>query len=1385
MRRQLNLKALLVVLLAILVLGTGLYFLHSYQVWHNAQSLLAQAAREQEAGHTDLSLRYLDTYLRFRPRDDGARERFADILSQSSQRLGDLDRVLYDLERLLRNNPDRHDLRRKAVEVAMRLGQPDEALRHLEQLKKQFPDDAEVLEQMGQVQEKKLRFADAAKSYAAAVRKAPRKVPVHVAWAYLLQTHLDDAGRADEVIKEMRKANPTSTAALVAWARYHMAFKGSREREEAYRQVVQQASRVQDPELLLLAADMEADHKQLSAARQHLQAGLKLAPSEYRYHQALARLELQAGNRPEAIRHLQEAMKNLPGDLTAVVSVADLALDAGATEEARRLRDAIERDERSAAILNYLDGRLHMAKQEHLQALEMFQRAAERLTMVADILKQAQLLAGECHRQLGNPDQQLASCRAAIQVDPTWLPAQLGLAASLQALGRTEEAARHYTTLADRSPTARLWGARLWLIVSGSSPKKSEGLAAAANLLEGAPAPLRSSAEFRCLQVQLLLTQGKVNQACREAQEATRALPRDVAVWLARAEAVASSHNPAEVTDILDAAEKAAGRRAAIRLARLQHLHRNGKQHEVEGLLSRSEQECKAWDAEERDTWLRGVAAFRIRCGDPEGAYRSLAQLASRRPGEVGVRTQLLELLLARPDTARLDALVGELKRLEGEEGTWWRLAEAAALVLPRGIVDRSRTERARALLAEVSRRRPGWAAPLVLGGMLDEQEGNTDAATAHYQQAIELGERRPDVVRRLVGLYFHHRRYAEARTLISRVQMGPRSSGLGRLAAEASLSAREDPRQTLELAHQAVPANSRNYEDHLWLGEILWNLDRPAEAQKELHRAVELGLHHPEPWVMLIQFLATHQRREEAHKLISEAAAKLPTESAPLALAACWEAVGERERAAEQYRNALAAHPDDPALEQAVSLFHLRSGEMEQACGHLRKVLEAPGANAALVGWARRTLALALGSSGNYERSTEALALLKEGAETSSQDRRARALILARRPGGRKEAIRNLEAAFLQVPPTDAERYLLGCLYAANQDWHRAREQFLQLLTSNTSPNPGHLATFVQLLMQQGELDDAAHWLEELEKQQPKELRTAALKARLLCCRKSSQQALGLLREAARKVESDPARQVALARVLEDLGFATEAEPFYRSYAQACAGQTPAAMIPLISYLGRRNRLDEALRLCEQLQGKMREETMVPVWVACLRSGTPRAEQCRVVDGWVDAALRRQPDQPLFALARANLRDMQGRPEEAERIYREVLRHDDRNVLALNNLAALLAFRDKPDREALSFIERAIGVSGPVPGLLDTRAIVYLSQGQWEQAARDLEDVVSLEAAPASYLRLARAYLMAGDRRQAQAALRKARQSGVRLDDLHPLERPVYGEVLHQLEGG
>ena len=104
-----------------------------------------------------------------------------------------------------------------------------------------------------------------------------------------------------------------------------------------------------------------------------------------------------------------------------------------------------------------------------------------------------------------------------------------------------------------------------------------------------------------------------------------------------------------------------------------------------------------------------------------------------------------------------------------------------------------------------------------------------------------------------------------------------------------------------------------------------------------------------------------------------------------------------------------------------------------------------------------------------------------------------------------------------------------------------------------------------------------------------------------------------------------------------------------------------------------------------------------------------------------------------------ADLNDLRGDYAKAEELYREILKDEPGNVVALNNLAWLLAQKTGEGAEALQCVEAAVNGIGRRADLLDTRGTVRLSLGQNAAALADFADAVSDTPTAARLFHLAR----------------------------------------------
>jgi len=217
--------------------------------------------------------------------------------------------------------------------------------------------------------------------------------------------------------------------------------------------------------------------------------------------------------------------------------------------------------------------------------------------------------------------------------------------------------------------------------------------------------------------------------------------------------------------------------------------------------------------------------------------------------------------------------------------------------------------------------------------------------------------------------------------------------------------------------------------------------------------------------------------------------------------------------------------------------------------------------------------------------------------------------------------------------------------------------------------------------------------------------------------------------------------------------------------------------------YLARQKRPAEALDICERAWENCRAGPVAAASVAIVRAGNLSEAQEGRVEGWLVAQQQKQPKAKVaLLLFLAEFKEIKWRHEEAIEIYRAILQQDENNVVALNNLAYLLALKRGENTEALKLVERAIALAGPAAEILGTRAIVYLKSNRPFQAIEDLERSIQQEPTPVRYLLLARAQQQAKNRLAAVNAWRKAIETGLDVAAIHPLERADYQRLKEEL---
>lgn len=1403
MNRQLNVKLLGFLVGAAALFALGIHLLHGFQERRNASSLLQQAERAEQDGKAEQAAQHLRTYLGFAPDDTDALTRYGLLLSRLASQPQARAQALEVLEQVLRRDPSRADVRRQLVDIAMhpQLARYADAREHLEiLLRAPAAADGALYPRLAQCCAAGGDFAQAARHYEQAIDRDPAAVECYVALADLLRRRLDNAARAAEVLDQMVAANPRSPTAYLARCRIRLEVGQS---EAAAADVAKARDLAPDhPEVLLMAGQLALGRSDPAEARRQFERGLQLQPQNAAFYLSLAELETRAQQPAEAVAVLRRGVTQLPEHTDLLWGLANLLIQQKQVPDAEMAR--LAQLHLPAAQRSFLQARILINQGQWLQAVRLLEPAQPTLRGWPDISKQADVLLGDCHGQLGNREEQYAAYRRAVQTDPLWEPACLGLAAVQASRGETDEALATYRRVLPRVPSVRIALARLLLARTRRLPAEQRRWEEIEKLLDEAAQVRPASADVAILRADILAERGQLGQAEEVLLGARDAYADRPEPWIALAGLALRQEKPADALTVLDAACARLGDRVELRLARAAYwVHQGGD--EGRAALARLVKNLDDFTPEQRKQLLRGLAACFVRVGDETHAQAAWTRLAAEAPGDLNTRLALFDLALRAGKGEAVERLLKEMQAIEGPDGVHARYGRACWLIRQARQGDPAGLGETRKWLAQLASARPTWARVAVAQGEVAELDGDAAAALKHYQHAFDLGDRQPASVRRLVELLYQQRRYVEADEVLQKLPQGDDlAPDLRRIAAAISLQ-RHDPDRALKLARQAVPAGSKDYRDYLWLGQFLSATADKDQAETMLCRAVELAESAPDAWVALVFHYVRSGKKDRAAAALAQASDKLGRDEAAVGLAACHEALGQPEEARWVYTAAVTARPDDVALRRSLVTFCLRFGPPAEAEKHLRAILQLKG-TAAETAWARRTLAVLLAAAGDLARWREALALVDLRADADPppttaanyEEQRARAVVLASQKGRRNRlrAVALLQDMRARQPLTAEDQYLLAQLHEALGDWTAARGEMLQLVTANGA-NARYVAHYAHTLLRRGDAAEAELWVRKLE-QLPEAQGSyvvVELNARLLAAQDRGPDVVAAVEKYLERDRipsgQQPGRFGLVAALLEELHqrhaeskhravYAATAERIYRRLTDLDRGR----VLDLVACLARQGRTGPALQLCEGAWEHCPPEAVGAACVAVLRGGQPSAAEQQQVEQWLTAALPKHPKAaPALHVCLADLRDFQGRYEEAEKLYRQAVAGDGRNVVALNNLAYLVALRGGPPAEALDLLNRAIALAGPTPELVDTRAVIFLKMGQPEQAIKELEEASADAALPALCYHLAQAQHLARNTTAARDSLRRAKGMGLRPDQVHALERATYQQLHAELD--
>ncbi|HEY3969093.1 MAG TPA: hypothetical protein VGM05_31375, partial [Planctomycetaceae bacterium] len=208
-----------------------------------------------------------------------------------------------------------------------------------------------------------------------------------------------------------------------------------------------------------------------------------------------------------------------------------------------------------------------------------------------------------------------------------------------------------------------------------------------------------------------------------------------------------------------------------------------------------------------------------------------------------------------------------------------------------------------------------------------------------------------------------------------------------------------------------------------------------------------------------------------------------------------------------------------------------------------------------------------------------------------------------------------------------------------------------------------------------------------------------------------------------------------------------------------------------------------ESLDILDKDGSDARPEQIAAVTTALIASATASPGDYARAERLLRAELDKRDRPVTLILALADLLNWTDQFANAEQLYREILKTQERHPAALNNLALMLALHGRGENGSLALVDKAIQVLGPQSPLLDTRATINLLLGKPKEAAADIEKSLAARPSAASFFHQSLVEQRLGNRQAARDSLVKANELGLKMEELHPLEWPSYRQLQKELQ--
>ncbi len=1367
-----------------------------YQVRENASGLLERAERLESEQQWSKSAEYYHRYLLMQPQDAHARRQLARVYDRSASSSQSRRRAAQLYAVAAAANPNDLELICRQAEILVELGRSKEAMEVLEDFSARSEARGHLEDHIAAkvhriralafyqlVQQRGGPSLGQQQRVFALMEKArkenPHDLDVAAASAEMYRECSSEpsdqyAQSADRVINDMVARNADNPDAYVIRylyrLRYHWKTANNSERNAIDKDLDRALAHAPNqPRLVLLAGERAMRKGDYSEAIRFYRRYTELKPDDHEGYLGLASAQFLAADDEgleQAISIWRKGLNRVDADdIPLNLQLAGGLLNVGRLDEAnqciRRVESAIRRSrhppsEEARTVLAWLRANLALRNGDVFEGIRLLKLAVAvqggQPPHSELWYRRAWALLGHANSWVHRWDEAATAFLKAARLGPAEPEFSLLAARAWMAIGRYSEAQAILQAIPSHNPVPKRWLllAELELARQNARHPTKPDWSRCREYVDRARAQHAPDPDCTLVEVAMLLQEQQYAVALQRLEKLVQVVGESPRILLAIAECHEAAGHRHEAEAVLRKFDALIQDQTRALLFRVDIMARSGKLAEAIELLNTAIPSLASRDRRMVEFQL---AQLYLGKGDRQRGVRLLNSLSRRHPDDFIVLRQLIRLALLDGNRRQLKVLADRMRRIEGDDGCYWRLA-LARYWLMNSPVDATRLSHAKQLQREIEQLRPNWYEAYLLAASIAELEDQPQEALIEYERGGEFGAPPLLVARGRAACYAKMGRIEMARDVVDEhVDQARTDPAFGLVAvAVYRLAGRSDVAASIarDLAHKYP-------DDPRLLASFAENLQwrdpaQASEAKQALLRAAEMAPSSVSVHAMLVKCLVATGHENAARRVITRfrERAKLPPADLHLAVARLQSLVGEWAAVEKEVKAAIAAgNSRVDILISAAELYASHSLDesvriLRIAC-HEHPHLDSP----------KRALATALSRIGTPEHQQEALRLLEQLKHSRATQAGLDRLISAR-------------------------------IHEASGNIRRAREEFYRF--AYTTPTPLAYEIVIRFLLRNQEVDAAATWLKKLEMMAPSAIPTVELGVRIM---HKKGRTPGEIQERidrffARGISEAPPsaeqiqRMAVLARLSGDFGLDTRADALFRQVED---------MIPL-GYRARAHWLvdsgmgEKAIEICvERMQADPANVGRAVILCEVLVAACPETFPPPGAERLVMEALSRHPHHQDLLLQFGHLKLKQDDLAAAETAYRSVLNATPHHTIALNNLAIVLAHDPRRLGAAMECIDLALERAGRESTLLATKALLQLLDKKPLDALRTIhESYAKGPIDPQNSFCLAAALLQTGDSAAAARALERARMLGLSDLFLTRIERQVLANLERRL---